>query len=208
MAKELTEKQRAHIERLAAAKRGKPNPHPGRWWTEDERRRVSEALKGRVKSVETREKLRQAGLGKLSPLRGIPRSVEVRAKVSESKLGHEVSAETREKISVALRITGFHFDPKGYVVLTGQHGHPLANARGRLREHRKVLYDKIGPGEHRCHWCGVMVCWEGGTLAPDHLDWDVANNHPDNLVPCCWACNSARKNPQEGRWAPFAVVER
>lgn len=204
MAYELTEKRRAHIQRLADVRRGRPNPHLGRKKSEDEKRRISETLKGREKSPETREKLRQANLGKVSPLRGIPRPVEVRAKISVAKLGHEVSLETRQKISAKLQQNGFHLDRKGYVVLTGQHGHPLANSRGRLREHRKVLYAEIGPGEHSCHWCGATITWEGRTLVPDHLDWNVANNASENLVAACDPCNSARKNPQLERWLPYS----
>lgn len=185
--------------RISAGKRGKPNPHPGRKKSEDERRRISEALKGREKSPETREKLRQANLGKVSPRRGVPRSTEVKAKIAASKLGHEVAIETRRKIGKTLRQAGFHLDRKGYIVLSGQHDHPLATSRGLLREHRKVLYDAIGPGEHSCHWCDGPVRWEDGTLAPDHLDWNPANNARDNLVQSCYPCNSARQNPR-GRW--------
>lgn len=164
-----------------------------RVWTEDQKRRVSEALRGREKSPETREKLRQANLGKVSPQRGVPRSPEVRDKISATKQGHEVSVETRKKISATLTEVGFHVDRKGYVILTGQHEHPLANDRGRLREHRKVLYDEIGPGDHLCHWCSAEIRWDDGTLTPDHLDWDVSNNDIANLVPSCCSCNSARK---------------
>ena len=175
----------------------------GRIWTEDQKSRVSAALKGRDKSPETREKLRKANLGKVSPQRGVPRSPEVRAKISASKIGNRVSMETKRRISNTLRGQGFSLDPKGYVVLSGQHGHPLANYRGRLREHRKVLYDHIGSGEHCCYWCGVQVNWEDGSLATDHLDWDVSNNDLSNLVPTCYPCNSSRKNPQHGRWVPY-----
>ena len=29
--------------------------------------------------------------------------------------------------------------------------HPLANKRGVVAVHRRILYDKIGPEEHHCH---------------------------------------------------------
>lgn len=41
----------------------------------------------------------------------------------------------------------------GYIKLTGSK-HPLAIG-GTVFEHRAVLYDSIGPGEHPCHWCGA-----------------------------------------------------
>lgn len=75
-------------------------------------------------------------------------------------------------------------------------GHPLAMANGRAYEHRVVLYDKIGAGPHACHWCGTEVEWVGKgqpkELQPDHLNDDGGDNRPENLVPSCRSCNTAR----------------
>lgn len=75
-------------------------------------------------------------------------------------------------------------------------GHPLADADGRLYEHRKVLFDVIGEGPHPCHWCEILVQWlprwSPGELQVDHLSNDGADNRPSNLVPSCRACNTAR----------------
>lgn len=67
-------------------------------------------------------------------------------------------------------------------------------------EHRWVLFQKIGSGEHECHWCGRIVSWdfeypEGGDMAliADHLDGDTLNNDPGNLVPACNTCNNVRQ---------------
>jgi hypothetical protein len=77
--------------------------------------------------------------------------------------------------------------------------HPLADSTGCVRIHRAVLYDRIGPGEHRCHWCPRFVRWDGsgiGRLVADHVDKDRWNNDPGNLVPSCRSCNTERaKNP-------------
>lgn len=77
--------------------------------------------------------------------------------------------------------------------------HPLADGQGCVRVHRLVLYAKIGPGEHPCHWCGRTVSWDVGArsleprmLVPDHLDGVKTNNDPDNLVPACTPCNVMR----------------
>lgn len=82
----------------------------------------------------------------------------------------------------------------GYRLVT-VHGHPLAES-GQLLEHRKVLYDAIGPGEHPCRWCGQTLTWQAGitetALVADHLDFDRANNDPSNLVPSCNGCNVRR----------------
>lgn len=86
------------------------------------------------------------------------------------------------------------YDQDGYRMLTGQQGHPLADGKGQLGEHRKVLYAKIGPGSHPCHWeCGRILEWGGlNGICADHLDEDTTNNSPDNLVPSCVWCNRVR----------------
>lgn len=79
-------------------------------------------------------------------------------------------------------------------------GHPLADIRGWVAEHRVVLHDKIGPGEHRCHWCGKAVVWRQGrrpwraeeSLVVDHLDDNGQNNDFANLVASCVGCNGLR----------------
>jgi hypothetical protein len=93
----------------------------------------------------------------------------------------------------------------GYLQLGGKHGHPLADSRGIVYVHRMVLFDKIGPGEHRCHWCGTPISWmvagagADGALIADHVDFDPSNNDPGNLVPSCNLCNSQRHRPQKSR---------
>lgn len=93
------------------------------------------------------------------------------------------------------RGTGY-VQPNGYIMLGGT-GHPLANKHGLVYVHRMVLYDKIGPGPHKCRWCGATVRWVlggliKGALVADHLDWDATNNDPSNLVPSCNPCNASR----------------
>ena len=84
--------------------------------------------------------------------------------------------------------------------------HPLANRDGVVQEHRIILYDKIGPGTHRCHWCKVKIKWapgkgpRRGAIVTDHLDNNGKNNKPKNLVPSCNSCNmwrSKKIQPEE-----------
>lgn len=74
--------------------------------------------------------------------------------------------------------------------------HPLADAIGDVYEHRVVLYDAIGDGEHPCHWCGRLVAWHAeeprDRLVVDHVDEIKYNNDLTNLVPSCVRCNSLR----------------
>lgn len=85
----------------------------------------------------------------------------------------------------------------GYVYLLGMHDHPLCSSNGRMAEHRKILYDHIGPGPHKCFWCKSEIDWIRGrclkgSLVPDHLDGNKQNNDINNLVPSCNDCNSSR----------------
>ena len=88
--------------------------------------------------------------------------------------------------------------PQGYIMLTGHLRHPIASVSGYILEHRLVLWEAIGPGEHPCHWCGETVTWDvrtpgsPGCLTVDHLDRVRDNNARDNLVPSCIKCNVGR----------------
>lgn len=87
-------------------------------------------------------------------------------------------------------------DANGYIVIHRPE-HPLASPQGKVLEHRVVLYDKIGPGKHPCHWCGKTLDWAAHRHAPDalttdHLDTHTDNNDVSNLVPACLPCNSGR----------------
>lgn len=85
------------------------------------------------------------------------------------------------------------------------HGHPLADKRGRIYNHRFVLYESIGDGPHPCHWCGVMVDWTDppiSRLEVDHVSGNKGDDSLSNLVPSCGPCNRLRS-----RW-PAAFANR
>ena len=86
----------------------------------------------------------------------------------------------------------------GYVKLLIP-GHPLADSDGLVMEHRKVMYDMLGPGPQTCFWCGVTLEWPKAVV--DHLNEDKQDNRPENLVVACNNCNRAR-----GAMLPF--IER
>jgi hypothetical protein len=94
---------------------------------------------------------------------------------------------------------------KNYKTISVKGDHPLrAPGCNYVYEHRVVLWEKIGPGTHPCHHCGIHVTWlpgEGarsGALVVDHLDHDRRNNDPSNLVPSCNPCNQGRQ-PRKNR---------
>jgi hypothetical protein len=88
-----------------------------------------------------------------------------------------------------LPLPGFYISKNGYKILTGQWQHPLA-LDGEVSEHRQLLYDLVGPGPHPCHWCGRLLEWPD--IKCDHLDGDLLNNDPKNLVVSSNNCNLRR----------------
>lgn len=68
--------------------------------------------------------------------------------------------------------------------------HPLAGKQGKIYEHRKVLYDKLGAESQECYWCGINMSWKEITV--DHLNSDKNDNNAQNLVPSCNSCNRCR----------------
>lgn len=94
-----------------------------------------------------------------------------------------------------------HID--GYVYVRAV-GHPLA-VGNYAPEHRKVLYDAIGPSDHACFWCGKRIVWKTKNrterLVVDHLNAKRDDNRIENLAPACEACNSGRgghRNAERG----------
>lgn len=121
------------------------------------------------------------------------RDPAVRAAIVSDQL-HTPEARLKAVASRKLSSRGYSDNPVGYKDLHMQQEHPLARKGGLLGEHRKVLYEKIGPGPHLCHWgCGKLLEWGGlSGIVADHLDDDKLNNDPDNLVPSCSPCNCRR----------------
>lgn len=107
---------------------------------------------------------------------------------------------------LAVRVaTGKAETSNGYA-LVYRPTHPLARTSGSLAgwvlEHRVILFERVGPGAHPCHWCAASVAWhkqyprDADALVADHLDGDKLNNVPSNLVPACNPCNSTRAQVQ------------
>lgn len=140
--------------------------------------RGSEALRAKWADPEFRAMMLEARKGS-------------RDKISQSIKSLWEDPEYRDRVSAAQRrAEADHYTTKqGYVMLRYQN-HPLASQFGEVLEHRKVLYDSIGPGEHCCHWCQKTLAWN--EIHVDHLDDDKQNNDPSNLAPSCFKCNIDR----------------
>lgn len=91
------------------------------------------------------------------------------------------------------RSTAPYLGTNGYMRVPYSHDHPLANTDGTVYEHRAVLFDAIGYGPHRCHWCETAINWRAG-LHVDHLNAVKTDNRRANLVESCQPCNVRRGN--------------
>lgn len=97
-------------------------------------------------------------------------------------------------------------------------GHPVSRGAGTVLEHRVVLYDALGPGEHPCAYCPARLSWDvqgphaPGYLTVHHVNHNRADNALGNLVPCCMKCNLDRRRrkprPQVSAPAPAPKPER
>jgi hypothetical protein len=82
---------------------------------------------------------------------------------SEAPISDYAPGENCRRCSLRLRSAAMaprrEVNPKRYVVLTSHHGHPNADARGRIYEHVKVMAETLGrplaPGENVHHINGV-----------------------------------------------------
>lgn len=166
----------------------KSNRAAKQWKNSETREKMSQGIKESWADEAVREK-------KMALYRG-ERGEEWKKKIKES-ITPEVIERRSKSIAKALRgnyhglpAKGWTTDKNGYVVLTQERGHPLVRTGNNLYLHRKVLYEKIGPGPHKCHWCSEELEWGGWEgIQGDHLDGDILNNNPDNIVPSCGLCN-------------------
>lgn len=107
------------------------------------------------------------------------------------------SYQLNERKAVQRRVT-----PNGYVSIYAP-GHPLANGRNFVFEHRAVMFERLGDQCAPCEMCGVSESWR--TCHVDHIDNDRQNNCPKNLRILCRGCNVSRGFSEES-FAKFSDV--
>lgn len=104
--------------------------------------------------------------------------------------------ETARELNIKKR--GYSREPRvvlpgaGYIRLYLPE-HPLRDSQGYVSEHRKVLFDDIGPADMQCELCQKPLSWK--TCHVDHIDENVQNNERKNLRPLCMVCNTQRNLP-------------
>jgi len=85
--------------------------------------------------------------------------------------------------------------------------HPLSY-KGKVAEHRFVLFNKFGYSLTECSECKRPWDWHGGKGSHvDHVDEDITNNHAINLRPLCNSCNTRRGRKPEHEYDHVLSIE-
>lgn len=94
-----------HVEKQLSeeARRKMSEAQKGKRLSEETKRKISEALKGKKRTKEWKINHSAAVKGENNPMYGKHRSEEVRRKISEAHKGKHVSEETRRKISETMK---------------------------------------------------------------------------------------------------------
>lgn len=105
---------------------------PGRI-SEETRKKMSEAAKGRVCSEEARRRMSEAKLGTKRELPRPPASLETRRRMSEAAKGRSPSAETRARLSEAGKARGARTDEEKKAISAKLKGHVVsAETRAKI----------------------------------------------------------------------------
>jgi hypothetical protein len=137
--------------------------------SEETKKKISEALKGRIFTMEHKRKIGEANKGKK-----YPHSEITKLKMSQAHIGKRLSEEWKKKISKALEgkksylWKGGRIRRKGYILCLKKE-HPFSWKQGYIFEHRLVMEAELGR-----------------YLLPreviHHIDGDRSNNEIDNLM--------------------------
>lgn len=151
--------------------------------SEETKRKISEVQKGKKLSQQQRRDMSRRLKGKPSPMKGKTRSHEFRRKIAQVTKGErnpfwgkKHSEETKSKISKAR--TGICSGEDHHNWRGGNSFEPYAPEfnralKGTIRER----------DQSTCQLCGARE--NGHPLACHHIDYDKANNAPENLVALC-----------------------
>ncbi len=144
--------------KFSEAKRGVRHPFYGTHRSEETKRRISQAQKGKIISEESKQKMRDSALkGKDNPYYGVPRSEETKRKISEATMGRKVSEETRKKISKSIS-----------KIIKGE-GNPFYG-----KHHSKETRDKLASYNSQ-NW--LITNPEGGTFEICNLEQFCRDNN-------------------------------
>jgi len=158
--------------------------------SEETKRKIGLANKGKVRSTEVREnlseKMKIIVCGSSNPMFGKTHSIEARKKIRLARLGCQHNPNTIMKMKVNN---------------IGERNPRWLGGISRLpypfefdKELRKSIFER---DSFRC-----QLCEEDFDLMPHHIDYDKMNIDEDNLITLCRKCNS-RVNTNREYWIEY-----
>jgi hypothetical protein len=154
--------------KMSEATKGKNNPNYGKPMSEEQKRKLSEALNGRIISEETRRKISETTKG-----RSKPKHSEAMKGINNPMYGKKHQEEVLQKMRGVKKgknnprwLGGISFEPYG-------------------SEFTKDLKQKIRERDD-------YICQYGGEYGKDihHIDYDKKNNEDSNLITLCPICHA------------------
>lgn len=183
----------------------------GKKISEEHKKRISQFNKGKIVSLETREKIRKALTGiKRNPLSeehrrklsiaqkghicytlGRKRTEEEKRKVSEKLKGRKMSKETRNKMSLA-QSGKYHPNWKGGISFRDYS--PLFNPRFKRLIRKR--------DNQVCMLCGIHREKLNRSLDVHHVNYDKQLTIPENCISLCDICHR-KTNSNKESWIIF-----
>jgi len=157
-------------------------PNKGYKFSEESKKKISKALRGKKHSEETRKKISESH-------KGIKHSEETKRKLSKLHRGKRLSKEHKQKISLAVKkekngrwLGGISFTP--YTLDW------TITLRISIRERDKYI----------CQLCKEKQ----GDISLDvhHIDYNKKNNNPNNLISLCRSCHM-KTNTKRNYWINY-----
>jgi len=160
----------------------------GKFHSEETKRKMSEAHKGRIISEEWRKQLSKANKGKRHSEESIKR-------MSETLKGHGVSEEIRKKIglsnSIALRGRKLSEECKRKLSeLNKGENHPQWNGGSSNFPYSFDFNEKLKGKIKLRDGYVCKNCSSNKDLTIHHIDYNKLNSNTNNLVTLCRSCNA------------------
>lgn len=171
----------------------------------EHKNKISEALKGKHHSEETKRKIREASKGNTNS-KGIKRSEEHKRKISEANRGNiynkgkKHSYITKKKMSEARKgmfIGENHWNWKGGI-----------SFEIYPQGWDELLKDSIRQRDgYVCQICGIHQDELVRKLDVHHIDYNKDNLDPKNLISLCKSCHM-KTNFNRGDWIEYFRIDK
>ena len=196
---QMGKKRPGYIDRLSEETRKRlSDANKGKHRSEENRRKISDGHKGKPKSEEHKKKISESKIGSPSPRKGAILSDETKEKLRDKRIGMKASGETRLKMSET-RIGGFWY---GNVIYDPEPQY-CEKFDQEFRERVRAFFG------YTCQFPGCGHHWRPGEkrLAVHHINYrkDACCNEMVKrlFVPVCPGACHAKTNNNRKEWEEY-----